>query len=568
MLTSVFSPSGQHFALATPREIRLYDQHGGLTFRIPQAEPFATQLHFVGNTHLLIVSSTRVQEWTLKGEPRHSTQLDLGRWQGGKNTFLGVEGETFIFVTEDREALLVSRQTGKVLGHFKLLPPHEEDQIWAGAVFSPETSLIATSAEDAGTIRVWDLQGNQVRVIQVAALSSTHDYSFHFVAGGHELLVTSREGWTVYHARTGAMLEERKQSEEDSWIPFEAFVGEGQDTFQVMNTNILETWTLHPLRRRQARTVDWVDPVTDRVQIGGNSVMSEGHLVDLQTGNRVRLGSFRKTVLDLAFRPDNQLFVVNAWDIEVWDAHTFTQLPGLSEPQPFGKRVSFNQNNYQLLTGGEGVGGLYLHDSTSGNFLKRVNLMPFFDAKFSVDGQKIYVAFTDSEMGLFNASTLELEHLQPAIEADAVAIQPQGQDIATILYQGGIEVWTADLKTQKFSLDGPVMGLDYTPDGKRLVVMHDGGALVLSPEDGSILMRLPFEGSKCLEPKHMAVSRESVLAATRDRNLCLFDLSTGDKLQEVLLTDVNTALAFAPTGKVLLAGSQHGLIEVFQIDPD
>lgn len=572
LLDAVFSPTGMHLAVATAKTVQLFDTNRELKVSFPQKAPVISMLMFTDD-RLLGFSRNELVEWDLEGKFISSIPLEVTDWKEESYFRIEVGGSVITFFGPNNRIQLISRSTGKVISTPKLFPLHEDGL--PSLAISPRGTLLAGSTGQ-GSVRVFDLSGRQLRVIEAEGLDSFDIYNYppsmYFINDGKQLLVMTPTVWYIFDPLTGSVVDSYKKNTKESFLSIFAFMTANSSEFQVIRDRKVETWSLYPLKRLRQDSLPSLITNQNTVrklqpgQLGGALVyLDEGmSWLDLKTEKLTALGPFRSDINGLAYRPDGQLFVVSTNTLEGWDAQSLTPLSSFPREYNSLTGVSFNQNNYHFL--GHGHDYFIVMNSETGETINWVQTSgELKQILFGVDGKSIYAVLADETLQIINGKTFEVEKSISGVLG--IALQPSGRNIAIYSQNktaNKVAVWNSNLTEEIFVITGRFLGVDYSPSGEFLLVKTADGVSVFSPENGTLLRKINFNSSKCVKTEQLAVSSLNVLAVTTSNNLCIYDIISGQLLQETTSVQKILNLTFNPAGDTLLVGSAMGILEVFK----
>jgi WD40 repeat protein len=244
------------------------------------------------------------------------------------------------------------------------------------------------------------------------------------------------------------------------------------------------------------------------------------------------------------FSPDGKMIVTASNDgtAKLWDAATGKPLPPpfdlhLGTNDPYVYPAFFNKSGNRLVTGGSRVGKVYVWDVASRSQVGKTMEHHLKSAKskeieidyaeFSPDEQLVITACKNTEAVIWNATT--------------------GERIETLEHNGGL----------RFA--------NFSPDGMRIVTCGFGNEARLWRRDGSLITKLPIEGS-CSHIRRAAFSPDGrKLVTTADDGLPrLWDGLTGKFLRpfvgghgkQVMIYDV----AYSTNTGLIATGGEDKLV--------
>ncbi len=196
--------------------------------------------------------------------------------------------------------------------------------------------------------------------------------------------------------------------------------------------------------------------------------------------------------------------------------------------------------------------------------------------EFSPDGRFLATASGDinsNSVKVWNAEngteTLSLKGHEARVRA--IGYSPDGKLIATGSRDGTIRIWNAEngteLKKFNIQLDGrpqESQDLQFTPDGKRLIVAHEHGASIWDVSTGRVI-----ETKEHIPSLAVAISPDGSRFALGAVNssIPIYDSARGGKLSEIVQPNSKiNDLAFSPDGKLLATVASDRTVRFFETE--
>jgi WD40 repeat protein len=457
--------------------------------------------------------------------------------------------------------------------------------------FSPDGRRIATASSDR-TVKVWDTGTGQ----EVLTLTGHGNpvYGVAFSPDGQRIATASWDNTArVWDARTGKQLLSLaghigSRTGRPVWVQSVAFSPDGLRLATAGHDGTAKVWDARTGKElatckghgryltSQVLCVAF-SPDGQRLATGGEDHTAK--VWDAVTGNELFSleGHPAGRVNSVCFSPDGQRIATASQDrtAKVWDANTRKELLTIKGHTRDVHSVCFSPDGQRLATGGGGVGRgeVMLWDAGTGqellNFKGHTNTV--HGVCFSPDGQRLATASWDNTAKLWDARAgqecLILKgHTGPVL---SVAFSPDGQRLATgsadlmafnsiIKEDHTAKVWDARSGRQLLSIPGhtgPVTGVAFSPDGRRLATAGPGGpAKVWDANTGQELLTLRGHTDGVASLAFSADGRRLATAGYRERTVKVWDADSG---QELLSFKGNTgeamSVAFSPDGRRLAA---------------
>ena len=222
-------------------------------------------------------------------------------------------------------------------------------------------------------------------------------------------------------------------------------------------------------------------------------------LLDSRTGqvNRILTGH-TALIGRVAFSPDGELLLSESGDstARLWNVKTGQEVLQIKLKEK-GASVAFSPNGKVLAVATQPVWGLPpvdtvgLYDSRTGQLVREFprTKNEVASLAFSPDGQVLAIASGDAvgaqiDLWRLTGQDSPLTIALPRRKIKIVRFSPDGQSLALGGYhraRGLVEIrdTSANAPVRTFALQGEVTALDFTPDGKQLVVGTNEGQISL-----------------------------------------------------------------------------------------
>jgi WD40 repeat protein len=462
----------------------------------------------------------------------------------------------------------------------------------AGLAFSSDGKMLASASWDR-TLRLWDAASG--KAMRTVAAHTQGVMSVAFAPDDKRMLTTSSDQTAkVWDTATGAEL--LQLTGHGDGVDAGVFSHDGKLIATASLDKTIRLWdaaTGKELRKLEGHTTRVrgvaFSPDDKRLISGGWD--TKARLWEVGTGKPLAALQHTSGIEGVAFSPDGKsVALALGWDntVRVWDVTGETGKPLWTGKVGQAFTVAFSRDGKKLIAGGwdsrvhvwDAVTGKESAASTGPGHTGWVHGVGFL-----ADRNTLVSASSDGKVILWDAARgKELRVLDtPANRSWCLAVSPDGKTFATGGNDQAISIWDARTgmiaKTLKF--EGPIKGVAFSPDGKRLAAVSDDssndgsakpvpghGAAVFELATGKLLFKLEGHESGV---KAVAFSAEGKTIATggADKTGRLWDAATGKELSKVEgHANAVEAVAFSPDGKFWATAGQGGTVLLRRLGSD
>jgi WD40 repeat protein len=450
--------------------------------------------------------------------------------------------------------------------------PLQKDDAVLSIASSPSGDLIAMATRDAG-VRLWDVEKNLYRATPFVGHSGFVD-GLTFSPDGKTLASGSAdESVMLWDVDTG--LRRRWWPKQPAWVfllefsPDSRYIAWGMRTGQVRvfdqkEERLLETGALG---LRQVEALAFSPESRTLAIAGGDQIV----VLDLLTESRVTTvhPAHRQRITGVAFSPraDVAASVSGDGELILWDTMRHAILDRSNAPSPLSGCVSFSPDGKRLITcSGAGTAFLWQVANRSTKLLGTISSESgkITVAAFRPDGQGFLTGDDGGGVSWWEAASppgstpRRLASLSCRIAN--FGFSSRGDLIAVGCVEGRILVIDpSGQQVARFENDSNrISGIEFSPDGQRLFSGSSGGIATWNLQSGAKVgtpLELRQSGADSV-----ALSRTGVIAsASLSGRMGLWDTETKTLLGEFRSHgDSFYSVAFAPSGKLLAAGSGYG----------
>jgi eukaryotic-like serine/threonine-protein kinase len=406
------------------------------------------------------------------------------------------DSKTILATMAERSVRTWDARTGQQQGRFRqavAIPEH--------ARFTSGGSMVTTI--DSEAIHVWDL-GSTTRLTRLDTLDGV--FAATSIPQGTRLVTTTSRGvvrvWDLPRDRWARSLPDHLGRSRATYVANGArilTVDEGQGA-----SGRVRVWRATDGEVESTSSIRWnascgITASRDGRLVAVRAENGGAIVIDTVSGDvTLRIDAGADAFTDLAFDPENGLLATaDAKGVRVWSTvHGTAAGVRLDQPDVPIDSVTFSANGRYILTTGVTT-STRIWDATTGKLVLDVPDSGSHAAEFNAGGTRIVVGGRGPRKppSVFDARTGQLlARLEaPTDRIDAVALSPDGSIAATINYNGvirisaatsGATLRTIDITTE-VRLGGnnlEVHSLEFSPDGKRLLVTGDRYVLIWNVE--------------------------------------------------------------------------------------
>jgi WD40 repeat protein len=450
---------------------------------------------------------------------------------------------------------------------------------------SPNGKMLATSADASRQILIWDLESGK-GTLQIAAKSATIGLCFL----DDRRLVTASENGSITNWKfkvTGAPSSETFQGEwkeptafgcsrQSQWIGIGTLEGDAY----VMEAGANAATKLGAATKK----INAVAIASDGTSFAFASADEQIYLWSQPVpGDALKIEAHKRTVIDLAFSPDNSRLYSTGGDswFRVWnpaDGELIDELLGaagldaqLMALSPDGSLIaSWSQHSRER---GSEAGRWWLWNARSGSPLlepERHNLA-LTSVRFSPDGNSIATTSEDQTLRLWETKSSKnyktLERGEGALgdlvySADGKTIYSGGRD--AVVRQWNWE--TGQVSVPVDAVGGAINRLALARDGSKIYTGDQIGRVwSWDLQTGNKIQALDRQGYSAIFDLDLSPDGSLLAIAGSARIIRVIDLNGGQELAQLNPGDTNAnyAVRFSPDGKHLASGGDNHKIQIW-----
>jgi WD40 repeat protein len=518
-----FSPDGNHLAVASEREVRVYSQGGRRLVRTLPHRADAASFSRRGN-RLLTAGAGGARVWDVRSWKQ---LVSLPHPRGARTAAFSPDSSVIGTTGEDRFVRIWDARIGRILRTLR------HPRAVTDASFNRYGTLVATTSDDP-FVRVFAVRTGRL----LAKLR--HGRAVARFAPDKDLLATGGADKMVrlWSPRTGdvhAELEGHVRGLVDLTFSRDGrflATGSSDATTRVWNPTDGTLVAILPGHTNHVTRLDF-SPDGEMIVTGNRDRVAR--VFDPDSGTlRAGLAGHREAVTEVAFSPTGRTVATGSSDgtVRVWDAVPYPDLELVAEQKSAVTDVAFTANG-QIVSASDGE-----VLSEDGRLAARVD-----------KGGKVRVR--DVLSGRFVRTIRHPGH------ATTLAFDERGERLVTGAADGTIRVWRVSDGRLDRVVRGPrgITAVALSPNGERLLAAgRDAMARIWNLDNGNPERTLSAHNAP-LTSGSFSGSGRFVVTTNRDYDARLFDVETGEQVWVLSQAAIVSGADFSADGRwVAIAG--------------
>jgi WD40 repeat protein/serine/threonine protein kinase len=537
----------------------------------------ATQLLDACPEHL------RGWEWNLLNRLCRNDPMSLRGHHGPVAAVaFGPDGKYLASAGHDSTVRIWDPTTGKQV---KLLSGHSD--VVYGVAFSPDGQRHSSASWDR-TVKIWDTTSWKVLVNYTDHQEAVWRVAFN--ADGSRIATLTNLAVHIWDPNTGKFIRSLGETgglnryglayhpdgihvatttQEQSVLIWNAETGEEEQTL-LGHSAIVKNVTFSPDRLLVASGAGDIA----RGQPG------EVLVWDLNTGKELfNLRGHTDPIYGVVFSPDGRRLVSISQDhtAKVWDTRTGDEVLTIRAHSDTVRAVAFSPDGWQLVTAGaDGIIKIWdasfkLNEKPDHELYRlEGHEAPVFSVAFHNDSH-LLTALSDNET-IRNWDLTGIQKVDQEIQIEpqiyTFSLRRDGKQLATATSNGVIHLLDPQTLTIQGRLmghpAGPVKGIAYSPDGKRLAMAHWDRSIWIWDIATEQITHTLTEHKEAVICVKFSEDGKLLSSGSYDQTVCIWDMEKGKLLHRLTgHTSRVNSVAFSPSGDFLASASNDGTIKLW-----
>ncbi|GBE75710.1 WD-40 repeat protein [Microcystis aeruginosa NIES-87] len=462
--------------------------------------------------------------------------------------------------------------------------------------FSPDGNIIATASQD-GTVKLWDLEGKQIK--SFSAANNAKFWGISFSPKGQILAAASTDGTVRLWRLNGKDIEEVEPLKvSKGWVWDISFSPDGQVLASADSSGTVKLWQFdgdkfNPDPIYQIKAHDQVKG-EDQEIYKINFSPDGKFLTTASIDNTAKLWRFdgqkieflrtlkghTDSVWDVTFSPDSRMIATASsdntatlWNLEGKEIKT---LSGHKQGVLSVSFATYGQNKETVIATASDDNTIKLWNLKGEEIITLTgHTNGVWRASFSPNGKFLATASRDNTVKLWNLNPQSL--FGHTLDVFQVKFSSDGKTLATASKDGTVKLWSFDpqdiryihyLKTLKLH-DNCVTAVSFSPDGSTIATASADTTAKIWNLDGKLLKSLDGnqeDPNLWMWDVSFSLDGRTIATASSDKTAKLWTFNKELPIFTINHDATVRSLSFSRDGKILATGSRDKIVKLWSLD--
>jgi WD40 repeat protein len=462
--------------------------------------------------------------------------------------------------------------------------------------FSPDGNIIATASQD-GTVKLWNLEGKQIK--SFSAANNAKFWGISFSPKGQILAAASTDGTVRLWRLNGKDIEEVEPLKvSKGWVWDISFSPDGQVLASADSSGTVKLWQFdgdkfNPDPIYQIKAHDQVkgeDQEIHKINFSPDGKFLATASIDNTAklwrfdGQKIEflrtLKGHTYSVWDVTFSPDSRTIATASSDnnAKLWNLEG-KEIKSLNRHQGAVLSVSFatyGQNKETVIATASDDNTIKLWNLKGEEIITLTgHINGVWRASFSPNGKFLATASRDNTVKLWNLNPQSL--FGHTLDVFQVKFSPDGKILAAASKDGTVKLWSFDpqdiryihyLKTLKLH-DNFVTAVSFSPDGSTIATASADTTAKIWNLDGKLLKSLDGNQENpnlWMWDVSFSLDGGPIATASSDKTAKLWTFNKELPIFTINHDATVRSLSFSRDGKILATGSRDKIVKLWSLD--
>jgi WD40 repeat protein len=462
--------------------------------------------------------------------------------------------------------------------------------------FSPDRNIIATASQD-GTVKLWNLEGKQIK--SFSAANNAKFWGISFSPKGQILAAASTDGTVRLWRLNGKDIEEVEPLKvSKGWVWDISFSPDGQVLASADSSGTVKLWQFdgdkfNPDPIYQIKAHDQVkgeDQEIHKINFSPDGKFLATASIDNTAklwrfdGQKIEflrtLKGHTDSLWDVTFSPDSRTIATASSDnnAKLWnlEGKEIKTLSGHKQGVLSASFATYEQNKELVVATASDDNTIKLWNLKGEEIITLTgHINGVWRASFSPNGKFLATASRDKTVKLWNLNPQSL--FGHTLDVFQVKFSPDGKILATASKDGTVKLWSFDpqdiryihyLKTLKLH-DNFVTAVSFSPDGSTIATASADTTAKIWNLDGKLLKSLDGnqeDPNLWMWDVSFSLDGRTIATASSDKTAKLWTFNKELPIFTINHDATVRSLSFSRDGKILATGSRDKIVKLWSLD--